>query len=399
MSIITWLTGSTGIILSSACIMVIIVLMLYMSAKLHQSYRSHKVYGWLIGGLLLAGTQFGIRMILTTPEYANLPWPHLVAAILQIVSFIIINFVFIKLYTRPSGSLMGWAFLSMLIAPFALTAIQLYLDGTLLEKPVDGSSVQVLTLDFYSLIINFLILVDTRGIQLNRKFVISMVIYFFYQLVAVSDSYVFHGEVPTLVLLKFFVPLIYFTLLFLMLFEWVIERMLDIHQSSITDGLTRLYNRKFFYSRCEKWLREHGSISIIFCDIDNFKKLNDTQGHHAADVVLKKVAEIIKEESNSIGAAGRYGGEELLAVIRGNVKAKADEIAETIRRRVETETIVTVSVGVSKSSSGQTVQEVIKEADEAMYVSKTTGKNKVTVVPKSKSASSRSRRSKAASEA
>ncbi|GFN33879.1 hypothetical protein PCURB6_41390 [Paenibacillus curdlanolyticus] len=114
---------------------------------------------------------------------------------------------------------------------------------------------------------------------------------------------------------------------------------------------------------------------------------------------MKKVAEIIKEESNSIGAAGRYGGEELLAVIRGNVKAKADEIAETIRRRVETETIVTVSVGVSKSSSGQTVQEVIKEADEAMYVSKTTGKNKVTVVPKSKSASSRSRRSKAASEA
>ncbi|WP_127534067.1 GGDEF domain-containing protein [Paenibacillus kobensis] len=399
MSIMNWLTGSTGIILSSACIIVIVFLMLYMSTKLHQSYRSHKVYGWLIGGLLLSGVQYGIRMVLTAPDYAGLPGPHLAAALLQIVSFIIINFVFIKLYTRPSGRLVGWAFLSMLIAPFVLTAIQLYLDGSLLEKPVDSSSIQVLTLDFYSLIINFLILVDTRGIQLNRKFVLSLAIYFFYQLASVSDNYVFHGEVPLLVMLKHFVPLVYFTMLFLMLFEWVIERMLDIHQSSITDGLTRLYNRKFFNSRCEKWLREHGSLSIIFCDIDNFKKLNDTQGHHAADVVLKKVADIIKEESNGIGAAGRYGGEELLAVIRGNSKSKADEVAETIRRRVETETIVTVSVGVSTSSSGQSVQEVIKEADEAMYVSKTTGKNKVSVVSKSKASSSRSRRSKTAHEA
>lgn len=397
MAIVNWLTGSTGMILSSACVIVIMILMLFMSAKLHQSYRKYKVYGWLIAGLLLVCTQYIIRLYMATPESNASPWPYLTASILQIVSFIIINFVFIKLYTRPSGRLVGWAFVSMLVAPFVLAGIQLYFDGSLLAHPVSGTSMQVLTLDFYSLIINFLILVDTRGIALNRKFVLSLGTYFFYQLASVADGYVFHGEKPFIVMLTYFVPLIYFTLLFLMLFEWVIERMLDIHQSSITDGLTSLYNRKHFITRCDKWLREHGVISIIFCDIDNFKKLNDTQGHHAADVILKKVADIIKEESNGIGTAGRYGGEELLAAVRGNVKANASDVAETIRRRVETETGVTISIGVSTSSPGQSVLDIVKEADEAMYVSKTTGKNKVSVVAKSNR--SKSRRSKASGEA
>lgn len=396
MTNVNWLTGSTGLILSSACVIVIVILMLFMSAKLHQSYRRYKVYGWLIAGLMLVGIQYIIRLYMAAPESNASPWAYLTASILQIVSFIIINFVFIKLYTRPSGRLIGWAFISMLAAPFVLTGAQLYFDGSLLEQPVDGTSLQVLTLDFYSLIINFLILVDTRGISLNRKFVLSLGIYFLYQLASVADGYVFHGEKPIIVMMTNYVPIIYFTLLFLMLFEWVIERMLDIHQSSITDGLTSLYNRKHFISRCDKWLREHGVISIIFCDIDNFKKLNDTQGHHAADVILKKVADIIKEESNGIGTAGRYGGEELLAAVRGNVKAKAADVAETIRRRVETETGVTISIGVSTSASGQTVLDVVKEADEAMYTSKTTGKNKVSVVAKSNR--SKSRRSKASGE-
>ncbi|EFM08523.1 diguanylate cyclase [Paenibacillus curdlanolyticus YK9] len=397
MTIVNWLTGQTGIILSSACVIIIVVLMLYMSVKLHQSYRKYKVYGWLIAGLLLAGVQHGIQLFLAAPEANDSPALHLFASILQIESFIIINFVFTKLYTRPSGRLIGPAFISLLAAPFVLTGIQLYLDPDLLKPALDGAGIQVLTLDFYAVLINFLILMDTRGIALNRKFAISLVVYFVYQLARVADGYVFHGASSGLSLMTQFVPLIYFTLLFLMLFEWVIDRMLDIHQSSITDGLTTLYNRKYFNSRCEKWMRERGSVTIIFCDIDNFKRLNDTQGHHAADGVLKKVAEIIKEESGAIGAAGRYGGEELLAVIRGDAKVKAEDVAETIRRRVETETIVTISVGVSTSVSGQSIQEVIKEADEAMYVSKTTGKNKVSVV--AKAGRSKTRRSSKAANA
>lgn len=395
MAIVNWLSGSSGIILSSACIIVIVLLMMYMSVKLHQSYRKYKVYGWLIAGLILVAVQYGIRLYLAVPEADPSPWPRLAASLLQIVSFIIINFVFIKLYTRPSGRLVSPSFLALLIAPFALLGIQLYFDGgNLLDHPVDGPNLQVLTLDFYALIINFLILIDTRGIALNRKFVLSLASYFIYQLASVADGYVFQGSKPFVVLLSHYVPLVYFTLLFLMLFEWVIERMLDIHQSSITDGLTSLYNRKYFYSRCEKWLRERGAISVIFCDIDNFKKLNDTQGHHAADIMLKKVAEIIKEEASAIGAAGRYGGEELLAVIRGDAKASPEEVAERIRARVESESSVTVSVGVTTSSQGQTVQEIIKEADEAMYVSKTSGKNRVTVVPKA--VRSKTRRTKSA---
>ena len=110
-------------------------------------------------------------------------------------------------------------------------------------------------------------------------------------------------------------PIIYYTLLFILLFEWVIERLMYTYQSSIMDGLTGLYNRRHFYSKAELLLQGSKPMAIIFCDIDNFKKLNDTHGHHKADGVLKQVAEIIKEESSGIGSAGRYGGEELLSCI------------------------------------------------------------------------------------
>ena len=95
----------------------------------------------------------------------------------------------------------------------------------------------------------------------------------------------------------------------------MLERLLLTFQSSITDGLTSLYNRRHFNKKAEQLLRQTKRVAIIFCDIDNFKKLNDTQGHHKADGVLKQVADIIREETAGIGAAGRYGGEELLGLV------------------------------------------------------------------------------------
>jgi diguanylate cyclase (GGDEF)-like protein len=178
-------------------------------------------------------------------------------------------------------------------------------------------------------------------------------------------------------LLGYLLPIVYFMLLFILLFEWVVERLMSTYQSSIMDGLTGLYNRRHFASKAEQLLRSNKAMAVIFCDIDNFKKLNDTQGHHKADVVLKQVAEIIKEESSGIGSAGRYGGEELLACI-STERVKPELVAESIRRRVEQETPVTISVGFSTSKESRAVQDMIKQADEAMYHSKMTGKNKVT---------------------
>ncbi|UJF31537.1 GGDEF domain-containing protein [Paenibacillus hexagrammi] len=149
-----------------------------------------------------------------------------------------------------------------------------------------------------------------------------------------------------------------------------------IYNSSITDGLTRLYNRKYFYNRVTQHVQRHLPISVLFSDIDNFKKLNDTQGHQKGDEVLKQVAQILKDEVEEYGIAGRYGGEEMVVMVT-DPGIKMDAFAERVRKRIESETIVTASIGYSKYKKGLSAEELIKQADEAMYKAKTTGKNKV----------------------
>jgi len=170
----------------------------------------------------------------------------------------------------------------------------------------------------------------------------------------------------------------YFHLLFFILFRRSLERMQSVYISSIRDSLTGLYNRRHFLKKTSRYAGRGLPVSILFCDIDNFKKLNDTKGHQAADETLRRVAAILNEEVSGVGAAGRYGGEELVASI-ARPGADPAAIAEAIRRRVERETDVTVSVGVCPAAEGLSVEEAVRRADEAMYVSKTTGKNKVTV--------------------
>jgi two-component system cell cycle response regulator len=92
--------------------------------------------------------------------------------------------------------------------------------------------------------------------------------------------------------------------------------------------------------------------------------------------VLKQVAQIVKEEIEETGICGRYGGEEIVILIT-DLDVDSGELAERIRVRVEAESIVTVSMGFSRWKKGLTADELIKQADEAMYKAKTSGKNKV----------------------
>ncbi|MFD1736213.1 GGDEF domain-containing protein [Bacillus salitolerans] len=169
--------------------------------------------------------------------------------------------------------------------------------------------------------------------------------------------------------------LLTFATFFLLFFVRVVDVMEAAAYSSITDALTGLYNRRFFTKQTEVKGNE-GEIGIIFCDIDNFKKLNDTQGHEAGDEALKHVARIAQEVIEGKGIAGRYGGEEIVLLVeleKGSIK----RIAEELRSRIEHETVVTISVGISTSLEVESLQEVVKKADEYMYEAKTTGKNKV----------------------
>ena len=146
-----------------------------------------------------------------------------------------------------------------------------------------------------------------------------------------------------------------------------------------TDDLTGLNRRDEFFTRLDHMMRasQGGDVAVILIDIDNFKKINDTEGHLMGDHVLKRVADIIQRCSKAGAATGRYGGEEFIVAHCGT-QSSAKALAEALRRQIEREVNVTVSVGVATAlnCSGE-IRKMVGMADEALYQAKRTGKNKV----------------------
>lgn len=168
---------------------------------------------------------------------------------------------------------------------------------------------------------------------------------------------------------------LFFLLIFVLFFERIVDILQAVSYKSITDGLTKLYNKSYFLDQVNKKMKNANPISVIFCDIDNFKQLNDTKGHEEGDKVLIQVGSIVREEVHKFGIAARYGGEEIVAILDDPTIDPID-IAEKIRKRVVTETIVTLSIGFSTKREDED-QDIIVEADMAMYKAKKSGKNKV----------------------
>lgn len=158
----------------------------------------------------------------------------------------------------------------------------------------------------------------------------------------------------------------------------LIERLIiylhSIYLRSVTDRLTGLNNRTTFISYVEDFIQSDHHIGIIFIDIDNFKAVNDTLGHEAGDRVLIDVSRIIKESVLGIGVGGRFGGEEMVALIIDNDPLF---VAEEIRKAVQEQTSVTLSLGVAISDQTVSAADLINIADQAMYISKRSGKNQV----------------------
>jgi diguanylate cyclase (GGDEF)-like protein len=160
---------------------------------------------------------------------------------------------------------------------------------------------------------------------------------------------------------------------------------------SLTDGLTGVDNRRALEQRLhemfEHSLRLHEPIACVMCDIDHFKKVNDTYGHAAGDEVLKQFAEILRVEAREIDRVGRYGGEEFLLLLPGTVLDSAVTFAERLRQRVDDHTFSfeggtlkrTMSCGVASwphpRIGGR--EEMLKAADDALYVAKELGRNRV----------------------
>lgn len=164
----------------------------------------------------------------------------------------------------------------------------------------------------------------------------------------------------------------------------------EASQASQFDFLTGLYNRAYFdkalnieISRAQRMKKD---CSLVFFDLDDFKKVNDSFGHPAGDLVLKSVAELILREKRLTDIAVRYGGEEIILLLPDTSKARAMHLASRIRQKVERSQLVhqgrlirqTMSGGVASFPLDTDVsEELIECADRALYRAKHKGKNKI----------------------
>ncbi|MBI5848109.1 MAG: diguanylate cyclase [Nitrospirae bacterium] len=160
---------------------------------------------------------------------------------------------------------------------------------------------------------------------------------------------------------------------------------------SITDGLTGLFNSRYFYRYLDleisRTKRYGSSFSLMLFDIDNFKRLNDTYGHQAGDEVLQELARIFKSVSRETDVVVRYGGEEFVIILPNTAEDEAITLAGRILQSVReteikinaTETVnITVSGGVASfPQNASTAKDLLNAADSAMYAAKTAGRNTI----------------------
>jgi diguanylate cyclase (GGDEF)-like protein len=172
-----------------------------------------------------------------------------------------------------------------------------------------------------------------------------------------------------------------------------VERLESLTKKATTDGLTGLSNRKAFLERLTVDLSRldgRHPCGVVMLDIDHFKGINDTYGHPFGDVVLRGVASVLGKGVRKGDTAGRYGGEEFVLYLHMADTERAREGAERFRRMIRQirfhhegkEIGVTASFGVACAPHhGKGVDELLKHADEALYLSKERGRDRVTVYP------------------
>jgi diguanylate cyclase (GGDEF)-like protein len=162
----------------------------------------------------------------------------------------------------------------------------------------------------------------------------------------------------------------------------------ELYQMTIKDGLTGIYNKRFFLDALDKEIsraqRYDRDLSMLMLDLDHFKNINDTYGHLAGDYVLQVVARLIHTRARREEVFCRYGGEEFAILLPETANAGALKLAEQIRKLVGSHTFIfvgeeinlTVSIGVSSTLSGDlSVDEFIRMADGQLYKAKLDGRN------------------------
>ena len=169
----------------------------------------------------------------------------------------------------------------------------------------------------------------------------------------------------------------------------ILEQFDKLYELSVTDHLTRVYNRRYFFELAPKMFknnrRQGAPVTVAMIDLDHFKKVNDTYGHMAGDAVLKSIASTLKKFFRESDIIARFGGEEFCILANGMDREASYRIFDKFRKKIEKSQYkvcegtfsVTVSIGLCTDELGS-LTDMIKAADDNLYVSKKSGRNRVT---------------------
>lgn len=375
MNISVMFFGSFGRIYSTSCIVLLVVVMFVMSLRLFIS-RRRKAYFSLTISLSFIILQYLLLLGLEFSGQVYREWFDIFVQFLKVLCFIFINFAVYQLYNSTNRKHYLY-FVVMIGINLLLSYVYLRIPYVFHGTVEQVKLLQNIGFELYLIVLLMLCYVYISPyINQPRKYLASLYLYAIAELSHIINVYILEVPLTFLNLMINFLPIVYYFILFLILFNRVIELMQAVYRTAITDGLTGLYNRHYFIKKVNQYVTYEIPVTVIFCDIDNFKRLNDTEGHQAGDDALRHVAQIAMDVSDELGIAGRYGGEEIVLLITDRT-IKGELVAEALRSRVEEETPVTISVGYCSYKNGLSAEELLHQADEAMYHAKTTGKNKV----------------------
>ena len=174
-----------------------------------------------------------------------------------------------------------------------------------------------------------------------------------------------------------------------------LKRIFVLEHEAMTDPLMEIYNRRVLDRRLHDEVmrarRHHLDLGLLMIDLDRFKSVNDTYGHHAGDIVLQHVARLLVESLRQTDVVARYGGEEIVILLPHTPPVETCEVAERLRRTIaetpvtitdhrgcKTDLTVTVSIGCAGiSPEDDTAESLLQRADQGMYQAKQQGRNKV----------------------
>ncbi len=294
---------------------------------------------------------FGSLLLLLNIFYLKITGNHIISGYIVLYFFFALMF-----YLVYSGGIDNTGFLWI----YCLPAIALYIHG--LKRGLIDLAIFLLAIILILFYPNNELLETTYSLSFKIRLVLSFILVVF-----LSAVYGYSREKSSGKMIKMTKDL-----------EFFLRR----------DELTGLYNRRGYKDEINNLLQITGVI--LMCDIDHFKKINDTYGHDVGDLTIKEVSKCISNNLRKNDIAVRWGGEEFLVFLRDITLENAYLVSEKLRESVENLTItygeeisfpVTLSVGISKVNETISLEKAIKYADDAMYLSKASGRNKSSIYP------------------